>query len=53
MEYMDEIGWPQDGTFVTLLLTFGYRFHEKDGRIVTHRPWTWTAEALSILILEL
>ena len=53
IEYMNKIGWPQDGTFVTLLPTLGYHFRKWDGRIVTRRLWIWTAEALSILIFEL
>ena len=54
VEYMNEIGWPQGGTFVTLLSTVNYHFYEKDGRMTTTRRWgTKVAPALSVLISEL
>ena len=54
VEYMNKIGWPQDGTFVTLLSTMGYHFRERDGRVVT-REWDefQVALVLSLLIFEL
>ena len=54
VEYMNEIGWPQDGTFVTLISTMGYHFCKRDGRVVT-RKWDEfkVAPVLSLLISEL
>ena len=53
VEYMNEIGWQQDGAFTTLLSTMGYRFDEKDGRVVTRKSPERAASALSLLICEL
>ena len=52
---MNEIGWPQDGAFTTLLSTVGYYFDEKDGRMVIRRAGLWSdpGSGLSVLIFEL
>ena len=50
---MNEIGWPQGGTFSTLLSTVGYNFHEEN----RYKKAKWhenkVADALILLILEL
>ena len=51
--YMNHIGWPQGGTFSTLLSTVGYDFHEENGRMVPQARVSNVADALIILILEL
>ena len=55
IEYMDEIGWPQDGAFKSLLSTVCYHFDEKDGRMVIRDSQAWAdpGASLSVLILEL
>ena len=55
IEYMDAIGWPQDGAFTTLLSTVGHYFDEKDGRMATRKPEIWFGHgsSLSVLIFEL
>ena len=56
IQYMNEIGWPQDGAFMTLLATVGHHFDEKDGRMVMRRPRIIRVElgsSLSVLIFEL
>ena len=53
---MNEIGWPQDGAFMTLLSTVGHRFDEKGGRMVIPRPVILRIDlgsSLSVLIFEL
>ena len=52
---MNEIGWPQDGAFVTLLSTVGYYFDEKGSRMVIRMAGSGSdpASGLSVLILEL
>ena len=55
--YMDEIGWPQDGAFTTLLSTMGHYFDETDGRMVIRGLGVWSApvpgSSVSVLIFEL
>ena len=53
VEYMNKIGWPQNGTFMALLSNFGYHFKENDGRTITRRWYYSVARALSVLISEL
>ena len=40
VEYMNTIGWHQDGVFLALLATVGYSFHDKKGLLVP-RKWDW------------
>ena len=51
--YMNEIGWLQNGTFVTLLSTMGYHFYEINGRVISRKDHFRVAPALSVLISEL
>ena len=51
--YMNGIGWPQDGVFMTLLSTLGYRFYERDGLTVIQKWPEYAESALSVLICEL
>ena len=51
--YMNQIGWPQGGTFSTLLSTLGYDFHEENGLMVPKADLGCVEEALIGLILEL
>ena len=53
VSYMNEIGWPQDGSFAILLPTLGYHFREVGGRVVTRKYDMDVSEALSVLIFEL
>ena len=50
---MDQIGWPQGGTFSTLLSTVGYGFHEENGLMVPQAKEYKVADALILLIFEL
>ena len=49
----NRIGWPRDGTFLTLLSTVGYDFHEKNGLMVPKAGKNKVKDALVLLILEL
>ena len=53
IQYMNRIGWPQGGTFSTLLSTVGYDFHEKNGLMVPRAERNKVQDALALLILEL
>ena len=53
IEYMNQIGWPQGGTFSTLLSTVGYDFHEENGLMVPKAEEYKVKDALVVLILEL
>ena len=53
IQYMGEIGWPQDGEFAILLSAMGYHFYEKDGRMAIRTLPDWAASALSVLLSEL
>ena len=50
---MNRIGWPQGGTFSTLLSTVGYDFHEENGLMVPKAEEDKVKDALVLLILEL
>ena len=50
---MNRIGWPQGGTFSTLLSTVGYDFHEENGLMVPQARASNVADALILFILEL
>ena len=50
---MNRIGWPQGGTFSTLLSTVGYDFHEENGLMVPQAKGSKVADALILLIFEL
>ena len=50
---MNHIGWPQGGTFSTLLSTVGYDFHEENGLMVPKAEDDKVKDALVVLILEL
>ena len=50
---MNHIGWPQGGTFSTLLSTVGYDFHEENGRMVSEAKAYKVRDALILLIFEL
>ena len=50
---MNRIGWPQGGTFSTLLSTVGYDFHEENGLMVPKAEEYKVKDALVVLILEL
>ena len=52
-EYMNNVGWPQDGTFMALLSNVDYRFNEEDGRTITRKYSKEVAPVLSLLIFEL
>ena len=51
--YMEQIGWPQGGTFSTLLSTVGYDFHEENGLMVPQAKAYKVKDALILLIFEL
>ena len=53
IDHMNRIGWPQGGTFSTLLSTVGYDFHEENGLMVPKADLGCVEEALIGLILEL
>ena len=53
IDYMNRIGWPQGGTFSTLLSTVGYDFHEENGLMVSKAREYKVADALTLLIFEL
>ena len=53
IQYMNKIGWPQGGTFSTLLSTVGYDFHEENGLMVPKAEKHKVKDALVLLILEL
>ena len=53
IQYMNQIGWPQGGTFSTLLSTVGYDFHEENGLMVPKAEEYKVKDALVVLILEL
>ena len=53
VEYMNEIGWAQDGMFVALLSTLNYQFDKEGGRMVTRKWYKRVAPALFLLISEL
>ena len=53
IEYMNRIGWPQGGTFSTLLSTVGYNFHEENRYMKPKWHENKVADALILLILEL
>ena len=53
IDYMNRIGWPQGGTFPTLLSTAGYDFHERNGLMVPKAEEDKVKDALVLLILEL
>ena len=53
VSYMNQIGWPQNGSFSILLPTLGYHFREVGGRMVTRKHAIFVTDALSILIFEL
>ena len=50
---MNHIGWPQGGTFSTLLSTVGYDFHEENSLMVPKAGEDKVKDALVVLILEL
>ena len=50
---MNRIGWPQGGTFSTLLSTVGYDFHEDRGHMVPKAKQDEVKDALVVLIFEL
>ena len=50
---MNRIGWPQGGTFSTLLSTVGYDFHEENGLMVPKAKENEVKDALVVLIFEL
>ena len=50
---MNRIGWPQGGTFSTLLSTAGYNFHEENRYMEPKWYEQKVADALILLILEL
>ena len=51
--YMDYIGWPRHGAFVTLLSTMGHRFHKRGSPGFALRDPSQAAQTLTILIFEL
>ena len=53
IDHMNRIGWPQGGTFSTLLSTVGYDFHEENGLMVLKAETVEVKHALIVLILEL
>ena len=53
VNYLNTVGWPKDGIFITLLSTVGYYFREKGGRIATVKPDNHVGRALSVLIFEM
>ena len=53
IDYMNRIGWPQGGTFSTLLSTVGYDFHEENSLMVPKAGEDKVKDALVALILEL
>ena len=50
---MNQIGWPQGGTFSTLLSTVGYDFREENGLVVPQAKGYKVKDALILLIFEL
>ena len=51
--YMNRIGWPQGGTFSTLLSTVGYDFHDENRYMVSKWHEHKVADVLILLIFEL
>ena len=51
VEYMNTIGWHQDGVFLALLATVGYSFHDKKGLLVP-RKWDWRVSTALIVVIS-